>query len=108
MQKNKPILIVAGEPFSVFLEIFFKSRKIKKIKKKIILIVSKKLLLAQMKLLNFNYKINLVDSKKINFEDLSNNKINIIDVKFNYKKPFDKISNKSNKYIDECFNIALN
>ena len=34
MNKNKPILIVAGEPFSVFLEIFFKSKKIKSLKKK--------------------------------------------------------------------------
>ena len=34
MHKSKPILIVAGEPFSVFLEIFFKSKKIKSIKKK--------------------------------------------------------------------------
>ena len=29
----KPILIVAGEPYSIFLEIFFKSLKEKKIKK---------------------------------------------------------------------------
>ena len=25
--KNKPIIIVAGEPFSIFLEILFKSKK---------------------------------------------------------------------------------
>ena len=35
--KSKPILIVAGEPNSVFLEIFFKVRKIK-IKSPLILI----------------------------------------------------------------------
>ena len=107
MPKSKPILIVAGEPFSVFLEIFFKSKKIKSIKKKTVLIVSKKLLLSQMKKLKFDYQINEIDSKKINYKSLSYNKINIIDVKFNFKKTFDKISDKSNEYINECFKIAL-
>ena len=107
MHKSKPILIVAGEPFSVFLEIFFKSKKIKSIKKKTVLIVSKKLLLSQMKKLKFDYQINEINSKKINYKSLSYNKINIIDVKFNFKKTFDKISDKSNKYINECFKIAL-
>ena len=32
--KNKPIIIVAGEPFSVFVEIFFFFFKKRKIKKK--------------------------------------------------------------------------
>jgi len=105
--KIKPIIVVSGEPYSVFLEIFFKSKKIKRIKKKILLIVSKKLLLSQMKILKFNYKLNIIDPKKINFNNLSNNKINIIDVKFNHKKTFDKISKKSNKYIEQCFSLAL-
>ena len=42
---REPILIVAGEPNSVFLEIFFKSIKNKKYKSPLIIIVSKKLLL---------------------------------------------------------------
>ena len=48
---TKPILIVAGEPYSVFLEIYFKSlkKKIKDLKNPIILICSKDLLLKQMK-----------------------------------------------------------
>ena len=107
MNKNKPILIVAGEPYSVFLEIFFKSKKIKSIKKKTVLIVSKKLLLSQMKSLNFDFKINEVNPKNIHHDTLSYKKINIIDVEFHSKKTFDKISNKSNKYIEECFKIAL-
>ena len=53
----KPIIIVAGEPYSIFLEIFFKSIKQKKIKKPIILIVSKKLFAKQMKKLNFNFEV---------------------------------------------------
>ena len=107
MNKNKPILIVAGEPFSVFLEIFFKSKKIKSLKKKTVLIVSKKLLLSQMKILNYDFQINEINQKKINHRTLSSKKINIINVDFKYRKEFDKISNKSNKYIEECFNIAL-
>ena len=54
---TKPILIVAGEPYSIFLEIFFKSlkeKKIKKIKNPIILICSKDLLIRQMKKLKYN------------------------------------------------------
>ena len=38
--KYKPILIVAGEPNSIFLEIFFKAIKNNNFKKPIVLIVS--------------------------------------------------------------------
>ena len=34
--KNKPILIVSGEPFSIFIEIFLKSIKKKKFNRKIV------------------------------------------------------------------------
>ena len=40
----KPILVNAGEPNSIFLEIFFKNFKIKKLKSPIILISSEKIL----------------------------------------------------------------
>jgi 4-hydroxy-L-threonine phosphate dehydrogenase PdxA len=50
---NEPIIIVAGEPNSIFLEIFFKSIKTQKYKSPLILIVSKKLLKQQMKKLVF-------------------------------------------------------
>ena len=49
---TKPILIVAGEPYSVFIEIYLKSlkkKKIKNLKNPIILICSKSLLVKQMK-----------------------------------------------------------
>ena len=62
---NKNIVIVAGEPYSVFLEILFKSIKLKKIKKPFILICSKKLLISQMKKLNYNIKINSINKYKI-------------------------------------------
>ena len=59
----KPILIVAGEPNSIFLEIFFKALKYKKFQSPIIIVASKKLLNKQMQNLNFNFKINLIEKK---------------------------------------------
>ena len=106
--KHKPIIVVAGEPYSIFLEIFFKSFRRKKIKKPIILIVSKSLFLMQMKKLGFNFKINLIDIKKIKMNSLTNKKVNLIDVSFKFKKPFDVISDKSNLYINRCFTTGLN
>ena len=103
---NKPVLIVSGEPYSVFLEIFFKTKK-KKFNRPIILIVSKKLFFKQMQKLNFDFKINLINKGNINFKLLDNRSINLIDVNFKFEKTFDKISDASNKYIDECFKIAL-
>ena len=49
----KPILIVAGEPNSIFLEIFFKSIQGHQYKSPLIIIASKKLLEQQMKKLGF-------------------------------------------------------
>ena len=55
MNYKNSILIVSGEPNSVFLELFFKAHK-KKIKSPIILISSEKLLKLQMNKLNFKKK----------------------------------------------------
>ena len=60
LMKNKPILIVAGEPNSVFFEIFIKSIKLKKFKTPLILIASEKLLKLQMKYLNLNKRIKIL------------------------------------------------
>ena len=62
---NKNIVIIAGEPYSVFLELLFKSIKLKKIKKPFILICSKNLLVSQMKKLNYNFKINLINNYEV-------------------------------------------
>ena len=102
----KPILIVAGEPNSIFLEIFFKTIKIK-IKSPIILIASKKLLLLQMRKLKINREIKLIDINKIKKYSLDNKVINLINVNYNQKKPFEKISKKSNNYITKSFSIAV-
>ena len=64
MKKFKPIIIVAGEPNSIFIEIFFKALK-KKIKSPIILVASYKLLKLQMKKLKYKKKILTLDYKKL-------------------------------------------
>jgi 4-hydroxythreonine-4-phosphate dehydrogenase len=105
---RKPIVIVSGEPNSIFLEIFFKSIKSNSYKSPLVIIVSKKLLQEQMIKLGFSFKINDIDSKFRNFSKLNNKKINLINVDYNFKKCFEKISSKSNNYINETFLIALN
>ena len=103
-----PILIVSGEPNSVFLELFFKVLNNNKIKSPIILISSKKLLNLQMKKLGFKNKIRLINSSKLKFYKLDNKTINLIDVNYNTDKAFEKISNKSNIFIKKSFELAFN
>ena len=103
----KPIIVVAGEPNSVFSEIFFKALNTKHFKSPLILIASQKLIELQMKKLNINKKIRLIKILDLKDRSLNNKKINLIDVAFNQKKAFDKISNKSNDYIKKSFDIAL-
>jgi len=108
--KNNNIIIVAGEPYSVFFEIFFKSlknKKVKKIKKPIILIGSKRMLIKQMDRLKYKFKVNEIFYNEINKIKIDNKKINILNVNFNFEKTFDKISIKSNNYIKNCCNLAL-
>ncbi len=108
--RSKPIILIAGEPYSVFYEIFFKSLKnknIKKIKSPILIIGSKKLLKDQMNSLNYKFSVNEIDKDFLKLKKIKNNKINIINVNFKYKKIFDKISNKSNNYINECCDVAI-
>ena len=104
---KEPIIIVSGEPNSIFLEIFFKSLKLNTYKSPLIIIVSKKLLQKQMKRLGFTLKIKDIDKKYKDFSKLDNNKINLINVDYDFKKCFEKITGKSNKYINETFETAL-
>ena len=98
------ILIVLGEPYSIFSEILGKyfSKK-QKFKKKIIIIGNEDLLIKQLKKLKHNFSIN----KILNYKEAKKNKINLIDVKFKYNKIFDRISSKSNEYIKNCFKKSL-
>ena len=103
----KPIIIVGGEPNSIFFEIYFKSIRYKKFKSPIILIASSKLIKLQMKKLNIKKEIRLIDFFKLDKYHLDNRKINLINVNFNQNNAFDKISDKSNFYIKNSFDIAF-
>ena len=103
----KPILIVHGEPNSIFLEIFFKSLRFKKFKNPLVLICSQKILKFQMKKLKFKMDIKIINPLLLNKIKLDNKMINVIDVNYNRNLAFQKISNKSNQYIKDCFEISF-
>jgi len=106
--KFSPIILVAGEPHSVFLELFFKiykSKFIKKYKRPLLLISSKKLVLKQMMMLGYKIKIKDITESEINKKNLNNQKINLINVDYEYKNKFNY---KTKKYITKCFEIAIN
>jgi len=102
-----PIIVVAGEPRSIFLELFFKTYK--KFKDNpIVLIANKRLLVDHLKLLKIKRPVRILDShKKIDFKILNNNKINLIDVPLIYGSLKDIRVNNSNRYIKKCFGVAI-
>ena len=103
----KPILIVHGEPNSIFLEIFFKSLRYKKFKNPLVLICSQKILKFQMKKLKFRKDIKILNPSSLNEIKLNNKTINIIDINYNKNLTFQKISSKSNEYIKNCFETSF-
>ena len=103
----KPIIVVAGEPNSIFLEIYVKSIRKNNYKNPIILIASYNLVKLQLKKLNYKIKINLLSYENLNIRYLKNDKINLLNVSYSFKKPFEKISSKSKKYISDCFELAF-
>ena len=105
--KNKPILIVAGEPYSIFFEIFFKSINKETYKSPLILICCKENLMTQMKKFSFKKKIKILDKKNIDKEKINNNQINLIDIKL-HNSHIKKIKLKLKlNYIERCFNLAF-
>jgi len=103
-----PILIVWGEPNSIFSEIFINSIKKYKNKKPLVLIGSKKLFLKQAKKLKIKINATSLNIVEQNLVGIKKDKINLIDVKYKFNNAFEKISNKSNKFISKCFSIAFN
>ena len=103
----KPIIIVAGEPNSIFFEIFFKIINKNKFKSPIILIASKEIILKQSKFLKKKIRFNLINECDI-FKDKNKlKKINLINIDFKQSQAFNAISSKSNKYISSCFDVAI-
>ena len=105
--KNKPILIVAGQPKSIFLEIFFKSIKNIKYKSPLILICSKKVLENQIKKFRLKKKIKVLSWKNLNNLKINNQKINIIDVELETTINKKLKIKFQNEYINNCFKIAF-
>ena len=101
----KPIIIVAGEPNSIFFELLFKVIK-KKIRSPIIIIASKKLIIKQAKILKKKIDFSVTNEFEI-VKKSKLKKINLIDVDFKQTSGFSKISDKSNQYIENCFDIAI-
>jgi len=88
------------EILKVFFWRFFLKFLIKKKKLPIVLIVNKKILISQLRLLKKNFKLNeLKNIEILRTKILKKNVINFINVKFNSKN--------SNKYIADCFSCAL-
>ena len=63
--------------------------------------------LQNLNILKIKNKFKLIDLKNYNPKDLSYKRINICNIDYNFKKPFEKISAKSNQYISACFDEAL-
>ena len=104
--KIKPIILISGEPNSVFFEIFFKAINLKKYKSPLILICCKKILLAQMKKNKFNKKLNILELNKFKEYDLSNDSLNLINVECQkLNKNF--TTKLTNQYLDNSFKLGL-
>jgi len=104
----KPIIVTAGDPESVFYEIFFKSLKKKIFLSPIILISSKDVLLRNMESFKFYKKIRYINVINIRKLTLSNNTINLIDVKLKTSKQIFKNKRYINDYINNCYELAFN
>ncbi|MDC1032809.1 4-hydroxythreonine-4-phosphate dehydrogenase PdxA [Candidatus Pelagibacter sp.] len=105
--KNNPILLVAGEPNSVFMEIFFKAIKKNRYKSPLILICSKKDLDLQIKNLKIKKKINILKFSELKKNKLNNKKINMIDVMRKISSNQKSNSQSNKKYINQCFDLAF-
>ena len=104
---KKPILIICGEPNSIFSEIIIKSFKKFKSRKPILLIGSHNLMLSQLKKMKIKTEFNLIKLNSNLIKQLDTVRINILNVDYKFKNPFEKISSKSNRYIEKCFDISF-
>jgi len=102
----KPIIVLGGEPHSIFWEIFIKALKYKKYKSPIILIGSFKLLKFYAKKLNYNLNVKILKNHSVEIKDIDKNRLNIIDIKFIKNKSKKKLVS-TNKLIKKTFEIAL-
>ena len=99
--KINPIILIAGEPKSIFFEIYFKSIK-KKIKSPIILICCKELLLEAMDIHNVRRQIKILKIENLKQSKLNNKSINLVDIKL--KK---NLGHNQKAYINDYINRSL-
>ena len=100
--KYNPIIIVSGNPDSIFFEIFIKSIKSKKFLSPLILISNYKLLIFYMKKYGLKKKIRFLYLSNLKKIKLDNKKINLINIDYNHKLKF-----SSYNYIKKSFDIAF-
>jgi len=106
LKTYKPILILSGEPHSIFWEIFIKALKHKKYKSPIIFIGSYDLLKFYSIKFKYNLEINFLDIASIESQKILNKKLNIININFKKINSKENIL-ESNYYINECFKFAF-
>ena len=105
--KNKPILVVSGEPKSIFFEIFVKSIKSNSFKSPIILISSLKLLKFFLKKFHYKKKIQILNEDFLNNYRLDNKKINLINIDYKTSNNLKSKFNNKNNFIKNCFETAF-
>jgi 4-hydroxythreonine-4-phosphate dehydrogenase len=102
---KKNIIVILGEPNSIASEIFLKSQNIlKKINLNFTIIGNLNLLKKQAVNLDLKIKINFYVSK---INNLKNKKFNFININYKQAKPFDLKSNKTDVFIERCFECAV-
>ena len=79
----KPIIIICGEPNSIFSEILIKSFRKYKFEKPIVLIGSYKLISLQLKKLKLRWKIDKINNDYL-LKNLKKNTVSIIDIDYNF------------------------
>ncbi len=103
----RPIVIVSGEPQSIFIEILLKTLiklKLENIEQPIILISSRDIIQKHFKKFKIKMKLNLIYKDLYN---LKKNEINLINIPYN-KFSFNKgITDNSNSFLSESFKVGL-
>ena len=103
----EPIIIVAGDPRSIFFEIFFKTLNKKKYNSSIILICSQKLLYKQLKINKINIELNQIKIADVLKNKFNKRKLNYIDIelKISLRKKLNLFFIK--EYIKNSFDVAF-
>ena len=99
MKNNNPVLIVPGDPNSVFFEIFFKSIKKNKFRSPIILICNIGVFKKEAKRFKFKKKLRILNFEKIKDYKISNKEINLININFRNFSNKKKLEESKRKYV---------